>query len=97
MAQKQVYNATTKQYITLEVNDNFVNEANTIEDNKKSMRLQRNNLLNQSDWTLTFDSPLTEEQKTEATTYRQELRDLPAQSGFPNVEFPIKPSFLISN
>jgi hypothetical protein len=94
MAQTQVYNATTKQYVTLEVNDDLVNEANTIEDNKKLVRSQRNNLLSQTDWALTSDSPLTEEQKAEAVTYRQTLRNLPSQSGFPNVEFPTKPSFL---
>jgi len=94
MAQTQIYNATTKQYVTLEVNDNFVNEANTIEDNKKSIRSQRNTLLSQTDWALTSDTPLTEEQKTEATTYRQALRDLPAQEGFPNIAFPTKPDFL---
>jgi len=94
MAQTQIYNATTKQYVTLEVNDNFVNEANTIEDNKKSIRSQRNTLLSQTDWALTSDTPLTEEQKTEATTYRQALRDLPAQEGFPDVAFPTKPDFL---
>jgi len=40
------------------------------------------------------DNSLTEEQKTEATTYRQALRDLPAQESFPDVEFPTKPDFL---
>lgn len=94
MAQTQVYNATTKQYVTLEVNNNFVNEANTIEDTKKSIRSQRNTLLSQTDWALASDSPLTDEQKTEATTYRQALRDLPAQDGFPNIAFPTKPDFL---
>ena len=94
MAQTQVYNATTKQYVTLEVNNNFVNEANTIEDTKKSIRSQRNTLLSQTDWALASDSPLTDEQKTEAVTYRQALRDLPAQNGFPNIAFPTKPNFL---
>jgi hypothetical protein len=94
MAQTQVYNATTKQYVTLEVNDDLVNEANTIEDNKKLVRSQRNTLLSQTDWALTSDTPLTDEQKAEAVTYRQALRDLPAQNGFPNIAFPTKPSFL---
>lgn len=94
MAQTQIYNATTKQYVTLEVNDDLVNEANTIEDNKKSIRSQRNTLLSQTDWALASDSPLTDEQKTEATTYRQALRDLPADENFPNNAFPTKPSFL---
>ncbi len=57
MAQTQIYNATTKQYVTLEVNDDLVNEANTIEDNKKSIRSQRNTLLSQTDWALASDSP----------------------------------------
>ena len=94
MAQTQVYNATTKQYVTLEVNNNFVNEANTIEDAKKSIRSQRNTLLSQTDWALSSDSPLTDGQKAEAVTYRQALRDLPTQDGFPDVAFPTKPSFL---
>jgi hypothetical protein len=94
MAQTQVYNATTKQYVTLEVNDDFVNESLAEEEKLQETKIERNILLQESDWTVSIDSPLTEEQKTEATTYRQELRDLPAQSGFPNVEFPTKPSFL---
>tara|TARA_R100000005_G_C4931369_1_gene160204 strand:- start:46 stop:333 length:288 start_codon:yes stop_codon:yes gene_type:complete len=94
MAQTQVYNATTKQYVTLEVNDDFVNESLAEEEKLQETKIERNILLQESDWTVSIDSPLTEEQKTEATTYRQALRDLPAQSGFPNVEFPTKPSFL---
>jgi len=51
-------------------------------------------LLQESDWTTSTDSPLTDEQKAEAVTYRQALRDLPAQDGFPNIAFPTKPDFL---
>ena len=96
MATQRVYNATTKQYVDIDVTI-VPDEDATLVDRKKDIRLERNILLNDCDWALAPDSPLTEEQKTEATTYRQELRDLPAQSGFPNVEFPTKPSFLISN
>ena len=38
------------------------------------------------------DYPITEEKKDEFITYRQALRDLPQQEGFPQtVNFPTKP------
>lgn len=43
-------------------------------------RMQRNGLLLASDWTQLPGGPLTDEQKTAWDTYRQELRDYPAQS-----------------
>jgi hypothetical protein len=93
MAIQKVYNATTKQYVDIDVTI-IPDEAATLADEKKDFRLQRNILLKDTDWALASDSPLTEEQKTEATTYRQALRDLPAKEGFPNIAFPTKPSFL---
>ena len=43
-------------------------------------RMQRNGMLRSSDWTQLPGGPLTDEQKTAWDTYRQELRDYPAQS-----------------
>ena len=40
------------------------------------VRLKRNALLLESDWTQTVDSPLPDSKKAEWATYRQELRDL---------------------
>jgi len=94
MAQTQVYNATTKQYVTLEVNDDLVNNSLAEEDRLQQAKVERNILLQKSDWTTFTDSPLTDEQKAEAVTYRQALRDLPAQNGFPNIAFPTKPDFI---
>jgi hypothetical protein len=52
-------------------------------------RKRRNMLLNLSDWTQIADAPLSQEQLTEASTYRQALRDVPNQSGFPeNIVWP---------
>ena len=93
MATQRVYNATTKEYVDIDVTI-VPDEETTLADAKKDFRLERNRLLRDYDWALAPDSPLTDEQKTEATIYRQALRDLPSQSGFPNVEFPTKPSFL---
>ena len=44
------------------------------------VRVQRNSMLRESDWTQLPGGPLTDEQKTAWDTYRQELRDHPAQS-----------------
>jgi len=55
-------------------------------------RMQRDGLLNKSDWTQLPDSPLTDEKKAEWATHRQELRDMPA--GFTKVSevvFPTPP------
>ena len=93
MAIQKVYNATTKQYVDIDVTI-IPNEAATLADEKDSFRRHRNILLKDCDWALASDSPLTSEQKTEATTYRQALRDLPEQEGFPHIAFPTKPSFL---
>jgi hypothetical protein len=41
------------------------------------LRIMRDQLLSNSDWTQIPDAPLTETQKTAWQTYRQQLRDLP--------------------
>ena len=56
-----------------------------------SVRLQRDEKLAECDWTQVNDSPL--KAASAWTTYRQALRDVPAQSGFPHtVTWPTKPS-----
>ena len=60
-----------------------------------TLRIQRNTLLAESDWTQLDDSPLTGAKKIEWATYRQELRDLPATNTATeeqNVSWPIQPS-----
>jgi hypothetical protein len=42
-----------------------------------SIRLQRNYLLSQTDWTALNDVPLSPEEKTAYENYRQQLRDFP--------------------
>lgn len=50
-------------------------------------------LLQQSDWTQLIDVPLTDEQRAAWVTYRQELRDVPSQPGFPtNIAWPVAPN-----
>lgn len=47
------------------------------------MRTKRNDLLQKSDYTQLNDFPGTESEKLKYQTYRQALRDLPNQDGFP--------------
>ena len=54
------------------------------------VRAERDGLLVTSDWTQVDDSPVD---KSAWVTYRQLLRDVPSQSGFPNtITWPTKPS-----
>lgn len=58
---------------------------------------RRNALLADSDWTQLPDVPLSAEQKTAWAAYRQALRDVPAQAGFPdNINWPQKPGVSVS-
>lgn len=64
----------------------------TEEQQEMQIRAQRNLLLTQCDWTQLPDAPLTTEQKQEWAEYRQALRDVPEQAGFPeNVAWPLVP------
>jgi hypothetical protein len=54
---------------------------------------KRNKLLYASDWTQIPNNPLITEQQAAWATYRQELRDITLQSGYPfNVIWPTPPS-----
>lgn len=54
------------------------------------VRATRNMLLTRSDWTQLSDAPVD---SLKWAIYRQELRDLTAQAGFPdNVTWPVPPS-----
>jgi hypothetical protein len=55
--------------------------------------MARNMALAMSDWTQIPGAPLTTEKINEWATYRQELRDLPTQAGWPlSVDWPIVPT-----
>tara|TARA_R110001583_G_scaffold83758_1_gene220935 strand:+ start:2669 stop:3037 length:369 start_codon:yes stop_codon:yes gene_type:complete len=60
------------------------------------IRIERNVLLSESDWTQIADTPLSDSKKAEWVTYRQSLRDLPADNSsaatIDAVTFPTQPS-----
>lgn len=56
-------------------------------------RAERNARLAACDWTRLDDAPLTEEQRAAWAAYRQALRDVPEQPGFPLAcEWPVPPT-----
>lgn len=56
-------------------------------------RENRNALLRRTDYTQLPDAPLTAQQVQAFATYRQALRDVPQQAGFPNtIEWPAEPA-----
>jgi hypothetical protein len=63
--------------------------ALTEEQLTEQVRAERNELLTTSDWTQVDDSPVD---KSAWATYRQLLRDVPTQAGFPNtITWPTSP------
>lgn len=64
-------------------------ETTPIADPIKEARLERDGLLYSSDWTQIADAPVD---KAAWATYRQALRDITLQEGFPeNITWPTKP------
>lgn len=55
------------------------------------VRAERTRRLRATDWTQAPDSPLAPEPKLAWAAYRQGLRDLPEQAGFPNCTWPAPP------
>lgn len=73
-------------------NQQLLENSSKAEVTEDSITSKRNALLFESDWTQLPDSPLNTEQKELWKEYRQSLRDITLQSGFPvNITWPEKP------
>ena len=60
------------------------------------VRSQRDYLLNKTDYLVSGDYPISAEDLAKVKAYRQELRDLPEQEGFPEtVEWPTEPKVTV--
>ena len=76
-----------------EHNASLPTESEQIASQWVSVRIQRNLLLNQTDWVVTKASETGVAVSDEWKTYRQELRDLPAtQTDVDNITYPTKPN-----
>ena len=67
----------------------------TVEDEPETAeeaRARRDTLLSATDWAVLPDSPLDEASQAAMRTYRQALRDVPQQAGFPEtISWPDRP------
>lgn len=86
----------SEENIELAMNMSYNGEY-TIEDipvTAEEARAQRDKLLNDTDWTQVLDSPIDAETREAYRVYRQALRDIPEQEGFPHSitwpELPVK-------
>ena len=67
----------------------------TDEELAREARDKRDRLLDESDWYVMPDYPATTSGLAAVKTYRQALRDISKQSGFPReIEWPVKPEVL---
>lgn len=59
---------------------------------EEEVRAERDRLLAETDWTQVLDAPISAECREAFRVYRQTLRDIPEQEGFPeSVVFPVMP------
>lgn len=78
-----------KQYKIVEI------PAPTTEEVAAQVRAQRDAMIARTDFMMMPDYPISEEDKTLVEAYRQALRDIPEQEGFPsNVQWPVVPQCL---
>jgi len=88
---KTWYNKTTGDGAVFDDAEDMSNwpdfQADPVAANATKVRAERDTLLAASD-SMALADRITDEWRT----YRQALRDLPAQSGFPDVVFPVAPS-----
>lgn len=76
-----------------EIISSEVDEAAKQEYHSTEVRSQRDRLLTETDWTQLADSPLDANAAVIWQSYRQALRDIPQQPGFPlTIEWPEKPA-----
>ena len=70
----------------------YVEPTVDVEDLATKIRMQRNNLLKQTDYLMMSDYPIESDRLAKVKIYRQALRDIPEQEGFPRtITWPEKP------
>ena len=67
-------------------------ELKSDEEYASEARVKRNQLLEETDYLVIADYPISEQKREEFKAYRQLLRDISKQPGFPrDIEWPVKP------
>lgn len=89
--EEQWQQALSKNYKVVNGLHTYSPYAQNQEENLESIRLKRDNLLLESDWTQLSDSPITEEKKLDWKIYRQQLRDVTINNNLVNIVWPTPP------
>lgn len=88
-AHVEITNGVDLAYAVVDEYDNIVED---LEPAWNNLRAERDKLLAACDFTQVNDAPLTAQEVADYATYRQELRDLPANTVDPkNPSWPVKP------
>ena len=83
---RQVFNQETQVWDV--INEDLPVTPQSTEELSNNARSERNSLLSATDWAAGSDLEMSDGMKV----YRQGLRDVPSQGGFPQViDWPIKP------
>lgn len=92
--ESEIYTAITEEINSGKLKIEPANPDQINAFNQFTVRETRNELLSETDKYFSIsDYPISEEKKNEIRVYRQALRDIPQQDGFPNnVVWPEKPA-----
>jgi hypothetical protein len=85
---------TTKEVLEFGFTQEELNDKTRADNARESalVRVERDKMLAASDWTQLQDSPISVEKTLQWNAYRQALRELPNQPGFPwDIKYPIRP------
>ena len=83
------------QTVTMKVYQIVEIPAPTTEEVASQVRAQRDAMIAETDYLMMPDYPISDEDKALVETYRQALRDIPEQEGFPSdVQWPVAPQCL---
>ncbi|KAF2342850.1 tail fiber assembly protein [Flavobacterium tistrianum] len=91
LTEEEWQQALSKKYKVIEGKHAFSPFVQNKEDLLASLRITRNGLLAESDWTQVEDSPLSDEKKEAWKNYRQELRDLTDLEDTATIVWPVSP------
>ncbi|GAA6764909.1 hypothetical protein AAFH68_08430 [Flavobacterium sp. CGRL1] len=91
LTEDEWHQALSKNYKVVNGKHTYSSFIQNQEEILSNLRITRNLLLAESDWTQLEDSPLSEDKKDEWKNYRQELRDLTNIDNLTNIVWPLKP------
>ena len=78
--------------------DNMFDKMEQHANDKKAdkARAKRDKMLESCDYLMALDYPISADAREQWRAYRQALRDIPQQEGFPdNIEWPVKPTKIV--